>query len=496
VGQATPTIEEANASDLEADLPTTSDGDSLADAAGALRLVRDIHAAGAKLSGRRRQQVLEKVRSALHAQCVALLASQNDDVIIEAVTGSLPENTAIELAARSYSATNRKWHTMTIPSPSVITICAGRSNRFVAACFSTKPPQSVEELISFVAERVTSEGAGDSEIEPATDLHSTLVLPQEMVIGTSEAMKQLMEQVSATITSRMDVLLFGETGTGKELIARLIHHSGPSRRGPFVAINCAAIPGELLESELFGVQGRVATGVDPRPGLFARANGGTILLDEIGELPERLQPKLLRVLQEREILPLGANAPRKIETRVISASNRNLDDLVAEGKFRPDLYYRLRGLQFRLPPLRERTEDIPALVLEFVRRAAAEHGKVIDGVSRCAMRLLIEHAWPGNIRELQTEIRRAVLICSQRGVLGPEHFETLACRAEKRQQRTTVAPSQPQASPTLRDRVNEMERVEIENALAAAGGNQSKAARLLGITRNGLALKVKRLRIG
>jgi transcriptional regulator with PAS, ATPase and Fis domain len=471
-------LEEANASDLE------GMGESLADA---LRLVRDVLAAGSK----RRQQVLEKVRSAVDAECIALLASPHDDVSVQAVAGSLPERAAIELVVRGFASASRKWHTMTISSPSLTTICAGRRNRLVAACFATPPPPWVEELISFVAERLTAAADADSESQQKPD-ERVLVLPPEMVVGTSESMKRLLEQVSATLGSRMDVLLFGETGTGKELFAHMIHDSGPSRRGPFVAVNCAAIPSELLEAELFGVHGRVATGVDPRPGLFARAHGGTILLDEIGELPERLQPKLLRVLQEREILPLGANAPRKIDTRVISASNRDLAELVAEGKFRADLYYRLQGLHFHLPPLRERAEDMPALALEFVRRAAAECGKVVDGITPRALQLLSERPWPGNVRELQTVIRRAVLMCSEGSVLRPEHFETLASRF---QQRAALPPSREPSVGTLRDRLNELERAEIENALAATGGNQSKAARLLGITRNGLALKMKRLQI-
>jgi len=310
-----------------------------------------------------------------------------------------------------------------------------------------------------------------------------------MVVGDSRAMRALMERLEAAAKTRMDVLLVDETGTGKELIARLIHDSAP-RPGPYVAINCAAIPSELLESALFGVQGRVATGVDPRIGLFERAAGGSILLDEIGELPSRLQPKLLRVLQEREVLPIGAATPRKIDVRVISATNRCLEALIATGEFRADLYYRLRGLEFHIPPLRERREDIPPLVLEFVRRAAAEHGKSIDGVSEAAMNVLVSRDWPGNVRELRTEVWRAVLACPAGGVLRPEHFDFA------RSSRVEPEEAAPQTrAATLRDHVDATEREHIAEALAAAGGNRSKAARLLGITRNGLALKMKRLGI-
>jgi transcriptional regulator with PAS, ATPase and Fis domain len=307
-----------------------------------------------------------------------------------------------------------------------------------------------------------------------------------MILGQSQTMRGLLSQIGRTVGSDMSILLLGETGTGKELFARLIHASGPACRGPFIAVNCAAIPGELLEAELFGVQRHVATGVDPRPGLFAEANGGTILLDEIGEMPDRMQAKLLRVLQEREVLPVGASTPKKIDVHVIATSNRDLLEQVEAGQFRADLYYRLRGLQFQIPPLRERKDDIPGLVLGFIERAAQEYGKRVRGVTRKALQLLLEHDWPGNVRELESEIRRAVLVCTDDAPLTADHLSAL-------RETQGPPPEKPDQATTLQGKIDSLERREIEAALRATHGNHSAAARLLGITRNGLAMKIKRL---
>ncbi len=522
IGRATLAIEDARTSDVEIALSTASrprtgsvsdtsaDDRAKSDAAQALRLIRHIEAGGSKFSGRRRQQVLEQARGVLNAESIALCAVQrNGDVSIASVSGGSPGNDALLQGGTLYGGGQRKWHTATVKSAETTILFSGRAYQFLVAYFRSASPPWAEDLLGFMGEKLIGAPAGPDE-PPASAAHSQyemLVFPPGMVVGGSESMKRLMHQIAATISSKMDVLLLGETGTGKELLARMIHGSGPTRRGAFLAINCAAIPADLLEAELFGVLGRVATGVDPRPGLFAQANGGSILLDEIGELPERLQAKLLRVLQEREILPLGATVPRKIDVRVISASNRDLGALVEEGRFRADLYYRLRGLQFHIPPLRDRKDDIPALVMEYVTRAATEYGKVISGVSRHALHLLVEHDWPGNIRELENEIRRAVLICPSGGILHSDYLGTVRWNVERQRPNyppaetaeAAATPTETHAAPasengpSLRKRVEATERDEIERALAEAGGNQSRAARILGITRNGLALKLKRL---
>lgn len=519
IGRATLTLEDARTSDVELALATASRsrahdaGDTSADerangdAAAALRLIRNIEAGGAKFSGRRRQLVLEQARDVLNGESVALCAAHRDgDVSVASVAGPLPGTDVLERGATLFGSAPRKWHSMAVSLGGKTFLLTGRGSQFLVASFRITPAPWAEDVVAFMAEKLIGSpvASEDPAAPPPGARYDILEFPNGMVVGGSESMKRLMHQMAATVSSKMDVLLLGETGTGKELFARMIHQSGPTKKGAFLAINCAAIPAELLEAELFGVHGRVATGVDPRPGLFAQANGGSILLDEIGELPERLQAKLLRVLQEREILPLGATTPRKIDVRVISASNRNLAALVEDGRFRADLYYRLRGLQFHIPPLRDRKDDIPSLVMEFVTRAAAEYGKVIDGVSRHTLHLLVEHDWPGNIRELESEIRRAVLVCPSGGILQSDHLGTVRWNVERHRPPFEGEPAQSAQTPpqpavaeniSLRDRIDAIERDEIERALTAAGGNQSRAARTLGITRNGLALKLKRLGI-
>ncbi|MCE7957817.1 MAG: FHA domain-containing protein [Acidobacteria bacterium ACB2] len=366
-----------------------------------------------------------------------------------------------------------------------------------------KKPGWTGELLDFLADRLLGSGrAAPPPVLSASRPESRLVLPPGMIAGSSAAMRGLMAQIAATVKSRMDVLLLGETGTGKELFARLIHASGPSPAGPFVAINCAAIPGELLEAELFGVHGRVATGVDPRIGRIQQAEGGTVFLDEIGELAAPLQAKLLRFLQEREILPLGAPAPRSVNIRVISASNRDLPALVREGSFRADLFFRLSGLQFHVPPLRDRREDVPDLVRAIVQKAAEEEGKDVRGVNRRALDLLAGHDWPGNVRELENELRRAVLLCPDGGLVQAEHLGRLRWAAERAtaepEPEAPIAVPEPERAVTdtagpLRDRVRELEREAAADALRRTGGNKTRAAEILGITRPGLIQMLRRL---
>jgi DNA-binding NtrC family response regulator len=366
------------------------------------------------------------------------------------------------------------------------------------AHFDDLPEPWQHDFFSYLAEKLLPPSPMDrSPDAPSVDV---LSLPPGMVVGSSAAVQDLLAQVRALSRSDLSVLLLGETGTGKELFARLIHDSGPHARGPFVAINCAAIPTELLEAELFGIVGRVATGVDPRPGLFVQAHGGTLFLDEIGDMPERLQAKLLRALQEREVLPLGSSSPRKVDARIVAASNRDLGRLVKEGLFRADLYYRLRGLELRLPPLRERREDLPVLLLAFASRAAAKYGKRVHGLSRRALSALLAYNWPGNVRELEATIERAVLLCPDGGTLQREHLGSLGEPRNEEQSGPVNLESPPSPKKTseprnLQEQVDDLERRAILAALAAAKGNQTQAARMLGITRNGLALKVRRLDI-
>ncbi|MFN3740566.1 MAG: sigma-54-dependent transcriptional regulator [Thermodesulfovibrionales bacterium] len=242
------------------------------------------------------------------------------------------------------------------------------------------------------------------------------------IIGESPAIKKIIEEVKKIANAKSNVLLLGETGTGKELIARAIHFSSNRAEKPFIPINCSAIPENLLESELFGhVRGAFTGAVSSKRGLFEEANSGTVFLDEIGELPLSLQAKLLRVLEDQEIRPVGSNQSVRVDIRFISATNKDLLQLVREGKFREDLFYRLNVISITLPPLRERGEDIELLSRYFIERYSREHGKEVKNIEENALRLLKKYHWPGNIRELQNVIERAVLI-TEDGIIKKEHL--------------------------------------------------------------------------
>jgi DNA-binding NtrC family response regulator len=440
-----------------------------------------------------RTRLIEECRQIVGANSMAFCrVPRKGELVLVHLAGPSPDANAVEEIIAYGSKRSPQSFSLLRRRESGDLALAGRGSDVVSAVFPKDAEPWTEHVVAFVAERLLRSSKASPETGgPPARTAAGIVLPPEMVVGTSAIMRDLLQQMNATIGSRLDVLLSGETGTGKELLARVVHESGPTRGGPFVAINCAAIPADLLEAELFGVERRVATGVDPRAGLFLEADRGSIFLDEIAELPERLQPKLLRVIQEREVLAVGATRPRKISFRIISASNQDLANLVSSGPFRADLYYRLRGLEFHTPPLRERIEDIPVLALEFLARTADEYGKNITGISSAALELLAAHPWPGNIRELQTEICRAALVCPDGESLTTEHFAFRSCASAM--PAIALDEDVPPTAILLRERVAEIERAEIENAMREAGGNRSLAARLLGITRNGLAHKIRRL---
>lgn len=466
----------------------------------AIHLMRRMEASPTD-SGRRRAHIIEDCRQVLAARSMSLCHLRNDgQLVIVSVAGAPPDGETARAIISRLATRSRRWFSVISPGEHFDLAIAGRGSDGVCAILPRPSEPWAEDFVAFVAERFIHSASKASVDAIPPETARGLVLPPAMVVGSSAAMQELLRQMTNTVSSGMDVVLSGETGTGKELLARVVHDSGPSCAGPFVALNCAAIPSELLEAELFGVERRIATGVDPRVGLFVKADQGSILLDEIGELPERLQPKLLRALQEREVLPLGATRPRKIVVRVISASNRDLSSLVAGGTFRADLYYRLRGLEFRVPPLRERSEDIAALALEFMAAAAADYGKHIVGITSAALTLLQAHSWPGNVRELLSEIRRAVLLCGNGDSLRPEHFSpssraAVAGPVHSPERWQAPPPSSESGDPSLREQVDAIERAAIEHALETAAGNHSRAARILGITRNGLTHKMQRLGI-
>jgi transcriptional regulator with GAF, ATPase, and Fis domain len=286
------------------------------------------------------------------------------------------------------------------------------------------------------------------------------------------------------------VLLTGESGTGKELVARAIHYASPRAEGPFVAVNCAALPDTLLESELFGHERGAFTGADrQKPGRFELAAHGTLFLDEIGELSAAVQVKLLRVLQEREFQRVGGTATLKADVRLIAATNRDLTVEMAAGRFRSDLFYRLSVFNVHLPPLRERGDDVLLLADSFIRSLAAKMGKGDVTLSRDAREVLRRHTWPGNIRELQNAVERALITCE--GTLVTAAHLAIPLPSEQRSPPGSPEPVRAAASMAL----DELERKAIIDALQRTHGHKARAAKLLGLTRFQLYSRLKRYHI-
>ena len=313
------------------------------------------------------------------------------------------------------------------------------------------------------------------------------------LIGVSPKFTAVLEDVRTVAAADCSVLILGETGTGKEVIARAIHDTSPRRQRRFVAINCAAIPATLLESELFGYERGAFTGaVTHRMGHFQAADRGTLFLDEIGDLPLDIQPKLLRFLEQQEILPVGETKPQKVDVRVLAATNADLEQRVGEGKFREDLYYRLSVIRIHVPPLRERQEEIPHLSAYFLRDASERLGKPDVHLSSETLDAFTQYRWPGNVRQLKNEIQRAVAMSAPGELIQPAHLTPEI--SSMRQPITGSGAVRARRSGTnLAAAIEEVERDLIQTALDRAGGNMAESARLLGLTRRGLYLKLRRL---
>ena len=304
------------------------------------------------------------------------------------------------------------------------------------------------------------------------------------IVSKSHSMRVIFDILPEIAESDSTALVEGESGTGKELLARAIHNLGPRRDAPFVAVNCAALPDTLLESELFGyMAGAFTDARKDKPGRFARAEGGTILLDEIGDISPALQVRLLRVLQEKAYEPLGATESRAADVRIIAASNRSLDALVEQGTFRQDLFYRVNVVRVTLPPLRERKEDIPLLVDHFIARFNRLQQKDVQGVSREVLGLLMAHSFPGNVRELENIIEHAFVLCRS-GMIEVAHIPQ------------HMRPADPDASTDHRSSLAEMEAHMIAEALKRNNGNRAATARELGMHKTTLWRKMKSLGIG
>ena len=337
--------------------------------------------------------------------------------------------------------------------------------------------ESALRLVSLAGRRSGAATAGASEVAAAPQAPP---LPAPATV--EPRVRELYEQAAKVAKGEVSVLIRGESGTGKEVLARYLHQASLRSEEGFVALNCAALPRDLLEAELFGIEKGVATGVEARPGKFELAHGGTLFLDEIGDMALETQAQILRVLQEQEVFRLGASSPRPAQVRVLAATNRDLDSMLADGRFRSDLYHRIADWVVHLPPLRERKGDIPNLAAFFLARDAARTGRRIGGISRATMEALTSYSWPGNIRQLEKEIGRAALF------LGPGDLVESTLLSPDLQ----GAPTGPE---TLRDVLSRAERQEIERVLRESSGDTVEAARRLAIGRSTLYRRMKALGI-
>jgi Nif-specific regulatory protein len=315
------------------------------------------------------------------------------------------------------------------------------------------------------------------------------------ILGTTSRISDIRSLIEKTAEASVSVLVTGENGTGKELSARAIHYMSPRRKGPFVAVNCAALPETLVESELFGIEKGVASGVERRIGRIESANGGTLFLDEIGDLSLTAQAKLLRVLQEREVEWVGGRKPVPVDIRLVAATNKDLKEEIAKGRFRQDLFFRLNVIHIHMPPLREIRADLPLIATYFLRKYSKEMGRDIETVSPEAMRALTAYDWPGNVRELENEIKRAVVLSPGKRIELDDLSESI--REER------LISSEPAGgvrsdgkSLSIKNRVTGLEIQMIREAMTQAGNDKRRAAKMLGLSHQGLLNKLKRYGLG
>ncbi len=463
----------------------------------AVRYALSVPVAGDANSG----EVLHVIRATIGARAVVSIDLRaEDEISVRGVSGEVPaadliEESAAELREALESAGHPSgWKVLSGANHTARVASWREDDGRISALIAFGVPSFHNGAATLLEECLHAVGTAMSSQQPPANPRGTirgaLVFPEDYVPCESASMRALYGELERLIPGDLPILITGETGVGKEAIARSIHLSSSRKEGPFVAVNCAAIPSELLEAELFGIGGRVATGVGARPGKMAVATGGILFLDEIGEMPRELQAKLLRALEEGEVCPVGGSSPIEVDLRIVSATNADVDSFPETGALRVDLFYRLAGAILRVPPLRERPGDIPLLVQRVVEDASMKLGRRVEGVSLRVLRALMAAEWPGNVRELQHEVQRMVHLCPEgqliTSVLLPPRFQAIAPdhRDPSRDQRSGL-----EIDPRLRD----LERDLIVQALSRTGGNRTQAAKLLGISRYGLSLKLKRL---
>jgi two-component system NtrC family response regulator len=408
-------------------------------------------------TARDRPEALEQIRSATFPIVLLDLGLPPDEDGASEGLAALQEIVALSPETKVIVVTGREEHE-----------CALQAVELGAYDFYRKPVQ-VDE-IRFIVDRARRRYELEEENRRLS--HDARREPLPGVVCMSESMSAVCRLVERAAGSEISVLLVGESGTGKEVLARALHALSPRAEGLMVAINCAAIPEHLLESELFGHERGAFTGADKRVvGRLELANGGTLLLDEIGDMPAALQAKLLRFLQERVIQRVGGREDISLDTRIASATHQDLQTLAAAGSFREDLYYRLSELSIEIPPLRERPEDAVLLAQHFFERLAAEEGKRVQGLAPAAVAAIARHSWPGNVRELENRLKRAVLLAEARYITADDLDLAALDDAESAE------------GASLKDAVREAERRAVTRAWAEADGNVSQASKLLGVSR-------------
>ncbi len=411
-------------------------------------------------------------------RALEIIAREQPDLLL--LDLDLPE-------ADGFTVLERLRQEATAPTVVVITAFASiekavEAMRRGAYDFIAKPfnPGHIEVVVRKALERAELR-------EENRALRASAATTERRLVGSSQVMRKLTETAQKVAESRSTVLLLGESGTGKEILARSLHAWSPRAARPFVAVNCVALSEELLQSELFGHEKGAFTGAHQQKlGKFELANHGTVFLDEIGDIRESVQTKLLRVLQEHEFERVGGTRPIRVDLRVIAATNRDLEANVQTGRFREDLYYRLNVVTLRIPPLRDRPEDIPELAGHFLGLYCGETGKRIDRITPEAMTSLQKHSWPGNVRELENAIERAVVLANGREIL-PADLAIGGARAD-----SGAALASDGMGP-FHDQIEEFKKSLIRRALERAGGNQTRAAELLGLQRTYLARLITNL---
>jgi DNA-binding NtrC family response regulator len=449
---------------------------------GSILLVDDEAKILSALAGALRSEGHEVVATASAREAQRLLAQRVFDVLV--VDNLMPELTGLDLIRELVAAAPEADRPQILMMTAHATVESAIEAMKLGAIDYLQKPFEIDELLVVVNHAL--------EHQRLRTEHRYLISERDAdfnhygIVGRSRRMEEVIRTAQIVARSKSTVLITGETGTGKEMVARAIHYHSAQREMPLIKVNCAAIPETLLESELFGhVRGAFTGAANSKKGKFALADGGTIFLDEIGTMSQALQAKLLRVLQEREFEPLGSERTQKVDVRVIAATNRDLRQMVADGRFQQDLFYRLNVIPIHIPPLRERRDDIPVLIEHFVAKHAKRAGKRIDGLAPGVIEGLQSADWPGNVRELENAVERAVVLAPT-PIISPEAVRV-----------SGAAAASPGGLPSLvlRQNLEWTERETVRRALDSAGGVKKDAAEIMGISQRALSYYLAKHRV-